>query len=94
MLKPGVVSDVNLAGHVSKDMPVYERCGKWIESLNEAYSDVYSSEEQVGMNLFTDKPRTTAIATTTSDSAVFPAVYQSSMLYHDEVDPSLHQVYL
>lgn len=32
---------------------MYERGGKSIECLNAAFNDAYSSEDKVGMNLFT-----------------------------------------
>lgn len=46
-VKPGVVRDVTIAGHVFKSLPVYERGGKSIESLNEAYSAVYEKDQRV-----------------------------------------------
>ena len=53
-VKPGVVCDVNIAGHVFAVLPVYEHGVKSIKSLNEAYNNVYCQEEQVGMNMFTE----------------------------------------
>jgi len=53
-VKPGVVCDVTIAGHTFKSLPVYERGGKSIESLNEVYSTVYRKEELVGIHLFVD----------------------------------------
>mmetsp|Transcript_21013 Transcript_21013/g.29472 ORF Transcript_21013/g.29472 Transcript_21013/m.29472 type:complete len:980 (-) Transcript_21013:30-2969(-) len=53
-VKPGVVRDVNIAGHLFAAFPVYERGGKSIESLNEAYNNVYNKDERVGMNTFTE----------------------------------------
>eukprot|EP00559_Dactyliosolen_fragilissimus_P007958 CAMPEP_0184871406 /NCGR_PEP_ID=MMETSP0580-20130426/40701_1 /TAXON_ID=1118495 /ORGANISM="Dactyliosolen fragilissimus" /LENGTH=1005 /DNA_ID=CAMNT_0027374063 /DNA_START=1121 /DNA_END=4139 /DNA_ORIENTATION=- len=53
-VKPGVVRDVNIAGHLFAAFPVYERGGKSIESLNEAYNNVYNQDERVGMNTFTE----------------------------------------
>ena len=53
-VKPGVVRDVTIAGHTFESLPVYERGGKSIESLNEAYSTVYRKEERVDIHLFVD----------------------------------------
>ena len=39
--KPGVVHDADVAGHVFASMPVYERGGKSIESLNEVCYNVH-----------------------------------------------------
>ena len=44
-VKPGVVRDVSIAGHVFEAMPVYERGGKSIDSLNDAYNNVFVKEE-------------------------------------------------
>ena len=44
----------SIAGHVFKYMPVYERGGKSIECLNIAYNNVFSMDERVGINTFTD----------------------------------------
>ena len=53
-VKPGVARDISIAGHVFKSMPVYERGGKSIESLNETYNSLQEKEDRVGRDTFTD----------------------------------------
>ena len=43
-----------MSEHTFKDMPVYERGGKSIESLHNSYNDVFSKDERVGRDTFTD----------------------------------------
>ena len=44
-LKPGVVHDVSIAGHIFCNMPIYERGGKSVDSLLEAYRVVFVRDD-------------------------------------------------
>mmetsp|Transcript_12420 Transcript_12420/g.18564 ORF Transcript_12420/g.18564 Transcript_12420/m.18564 type:complete len:292 (-) Transcript_12420:93-968(-) len=56
-LKAGAVRDVSIAGHTFRDMPVYERGGKSIESLLEAYRVAFAEDERVGAHTFAEITR-------------------------------------
>jgi len=53
-VKPGVTRDVRIAGNTFKNMPVYERSGKNIESINEAYNNTFAEGERVGRDTFVE----------------------------------------
>jgi len=53
-VKPGVTRDVRIAGNTFKNMPVYERGGKNIESINEAYNNTFAEGERVGRDIFVE----------------------------------------
>ena len=53
-VKPGVTRDVSIAGNTFKNMPVDERGGKSIESINEAYNNSFAEGERVGRDTFVD----------------------------------------
>lgn len=51
-LKAGVTRDVKFDGHLFKDMPVYERGGKSIRSLNDSYNASFDKDHRVGRDTF------------------------------------------
>ena len=51
-VKPGVVRDVNIVGNIFRNLPVYERGGKSIKSLTEAYNNSFIASERVGKHTF------------------------------------------
>mmetsp|Transcript_27310 Transcript_27310/g.39559 ORF Transcript_27310/g.39559 Transcript_27310/m.39559 type:complete len:194 (-) Transcript_27310:94-675(-) len=56
-VKAGAVRDVSIAGHTFRDMPVYERGGKSIKSLLEAYRVAFVEDERVGEHTFAEITR-------------------------------------
>lgn len=53
-VKPGVVRDVTVADHRFTNMPLYERGGKSVERLFEAYKSVHPENQRIGRILFID----------------------------------------
>ena len=53
-LKTGVVRDVSIGGHTFRGMPFYERGGKSIESLLEAYREAFVEDKRVGAHTFAE----------------------------------------
>lgn len=49
-VKPCVTRHVQIAGNTFKNMPLFERGGKSIESVNEAYKNTFAEEERVERN--------------------------------------------
>ena len=48
LVKSNVVRDLNIVGNIFRNLPVYERGGKSIESLTEAYNNFFVVSEHVG----------------------------------------------
>ena len=52
LVKPGVCRDVRIEDHVFRNMAVYERGGKSIESIYDSYSNVFQNDERVSRDTF------------------------------------------
>lgn len=54
LVKPGVLRDVTISGNIFKNIPIYERGGKSVESLYEAYKKSFPKKDVIGRDTFTD----------------------------------------
>jgi hypothetical protein len=53
-VKPGVMRNIKVAGHIFRNMPVYERGGTSVQSLFEGYCAVYDTQSRVGRDTFSE----------------------------------------
>ena len=77
-VKPGVTRDVRITGDTFKNMPVYKRGGKSIESINDAYNIIFSEGERVGRNTFVEL---TKLLTKKGESKAGLSVYYINLRY-------------
>ena len=71
-VKPSVVRDVAIAGHLFKNLPVCECVGKSIESLNEACSATHVDNQRIGKHFFADVMK---LATNSGESKAVSSTY-------------------
>ena len=82
-VKPGVVRDVNVAGNTFKNMSVYERGGKSMESIFEAYSNTFEDkDERVGRDTFIELLK---LLTKKGESKAGLSTYYINLRYHSKI---------